>query len=190
VRGSDYSIYEDPQGRFHIIPYDTNETFQAAEGLGRGGPRGGEPALGPGRRGPGFGDGGPFSGTAAEDGICLDPFTGTDDPNKPLLSKLLAVPALRQRYLEHMRKIAGEWLAWSRISPLAQQYQALIATDVRSDTRKLDSTEAFTSAVTNDRIEQQRGGPGGPPRVSLKSFVEKRQAYLLAHPEIKKSVLK
>ena len=29
VRASDYNIYLDPKGRFHLIPHDTNETFPA-----------------------------------------------------------------------------------------------------------------------------------------------------------------
>ena len=49
VRASDYNIYLDPTGKFHILPHDTNETF-GPPGGGRGGP-------GPG--GPGFGPGGP-----------------------------------------------------------------------------------------------------------------------------------
>jgi len=122
--------------------------------------------------------------------VRLNPFAGTEDPNKPLLNKLLAVPSLRLRYLEHMRNIAGEWLAWSRISPLARQHQSLIAAGVKSDTRKLDSAEAFANGITEDGVGQRRGGPGGPPGMSLKIFVEKRQAYLLAHHEITKTTAK
>ena len=36
-RGSDYYLYKDPKGVFHLVHYDNNETF----GGGRGGPRGG-----------------------------------------------------------------------------------------------------------------------------------------------------
>jgi spore coat protein CotH len=66
TRASDYSIYLDPKGKFHILPHDANETFQAAMGPGMGGPggfggrrggpgRGGAagPDRGPGERGPG-----------------------------------------------------------------------------------------------------------------------------------------
>ncbi|MFM7149754.1 MAG: CotH kinase family protein [Gemmataceae bacterium] len=51
VRSSDYSIYQDKKGKFHILPHDMNEAFQARAG----GP--GMPGFGPG--GPGFGPGGP-----------------------------------------------------------------------------------------------------------------------------------
>ena len=87
-------------------------------------------ALGAGR---GFGGGGPD----------LDPLTGLDDAAKPLRSKLLAVPALRARYLAYVRDIARRWLDWNRIGPLVRQWQALIESDIKVDTRKLYSTEAF-----------------------------------------------
>src|SRR6185436_3302851 len=40
IRTSDYSIYEDEKGRFHIIPQDANETFSRPGGPGFGGGRG------------------------------------------------------------------------------------------------------------------------------------------------------
>jgi len=55
VRASDYNIYLDPKGVFHVYPHDTNETY-APSGGGRGG-FGGPP---PDRGGPGgFGPEGP-----------------------------------------------------------------------------------------------------------------------------------
>jgi hypothetical protein len=38
--------------------------------------------------------------------------------SKPLRSKLLAVPALRAKYLALVRDIADRWLDWNRIGPL------------------------------------------------------------------------
>ena len=32
IRMSDYSIYQEVNGRFHVIPHDANETLQAMEG--------------------------------------------------------------------------------------------------------------------------------------------------------------
>ena len=43
TRASDYSIFQDPDGRFHILPHDMNEAFRPARGGpggGPGGPRG------------------------------------------------------------------------------------------------------------------------------------------------------
>jgi len=63
TRASDYNIYQDAQGKFHMLPHDMNEAFQAghggggARGRGRGG-RGGRRGFGP----PGGGPGGPPGG--------------------------------------------------------------------------------------------------------------------------------
>jgi len=187
TRASDYLLYRDEKGTFHIIPYDANETFRAAGGPGGfggpGGPRGPGGPGGPdgpgGPRGPGGGERGPGRG------LELDPMAGTSEQDKPLLSKLLAVPSLRSRYLGYVREIAEKWLVWERIEPLAKKYQALIADDVEKDTHKLYSLEAFRNGLTTD-VEEQ-GGRGPRQTMSLKSFVEKRREFLLNHPEVKKT---
>ena len=58
TRASDYSIYQDTDGKFHILPHDMNEAFKM--GRGRGGP-GGPPPGGPGGP-PQGGPGGPPPG--------------------------------------------------------------------------------------------------------------------------------
>ncbi len=188
IRASDYSIYLDEKGLFHMIPHDTNETFEAPEGMGRGG-RGG-PGRGPGGPPPpGFGPPpggfGPPQGPPREEKADLDPFAGSDDPNKPLISKLLAAPELRARYLGYMKGMAETWLDWKKLGPIAEQYHAQIAAVVKTDTRKLDSTEAFDKSVTEDVTGQGFGPPGA--RMSLKSFAEKRREYLLNLPEIQQA---
>jgi hypothetical protein len=179
TRASDYNIYQDAKGQFHVIPHDMNEALVEEGGRGRrGGFRGpppdfgrGFPPDGPapfapdGARGappPGFGRAfGPGAG-----GPELDPLIGLDDPTKPLRSKLLAVPRLRARYLSFVRDIAQRWLDWSVLEPQLKRHQALIADEVKLDTRKLYSYDEFTSALTG-------------PENSLKAFVTKRRAYLL-----------
>ena len=175
ARASDYSIYQDEQRRFHVIPHDMNEGLAEERGPGGGrGPGGfqlppgfvpppGFPLPPPGGRGR---QGGPGGNPFPNAGVDLDPLVGLDDAAKPLRSKLLAVPALRERYLGYVRDIATTWLDWATIEPVVRQHQALIAADVRTDTRKLYSTEAFDTGLTG-------------PEDSLKSFVERRRAFLL-----------
>lgn len=221
IRTSDYSIYEDTKGRFHIIPQDSNETFSMPGGPGFGGGRGGPGGFG-GRRGfagpndaggPPNGPGGPprfdgppgaprgFGGPGNEPGepggrrgpggpgmpggmrprgVELDPLFAANDPNKPLLSKLLAVPSLKKRYLGYVHDIAEKWLDWNKLGPVAQQYHSLIADDVKIDTRKLESTEGFLGSLTGD---SQGGGFPGGGSISLKKFAETRRAYLLGYSE-------
>jgi hypothetical protein len=160
IRTSDYSLYEDEKGQFHVIPHDVNETFGMPGGPGM---RGGQSIK----------------------GVELDPLFGADDSNKPLISKLLAVPKLRARYLGYVRDIAEKWLDWKKLGPMAEQYQSLISSDVKSDTRKLDSLEAFTKGVKEDIEEEGVRGPRR--RISLKSFAEERRAFLLAYTESKRA---
>jgi hypothetical protein len=186
IRASDYSLYRDERGRFHVLPHDTNEAlaeeggpgFPGFGGLGGRGPGFGAPGVdGRGIGGPGFGGpggAGPGGGGRGSGGrgfaiggdVMLDPLVGLDDATKPLRSKLLAVPALRARYLAYVRDIAEHWLDWKTIGPVAEKYRALIAADVRTDTKKRYSTEAFETSLS-------RGED------SVKSFIDRRRAFLL-----------
>jgi hypothetical protein len=108
------------------------------------------------------------------------------DASKPLRSKLLAVPALRAKYLANVKKIASESLDWQKLGPVVRQLRALIEKDVEADTRKLDSFDAF-KRLTDDTAPAA-GGAGGRPGggMNLRAFAEQRSKYLLAYTEPKK----
>ena len=76
------------------------------------------------------------------------------------------MPALRTRYLAYVREIAETWLDWKKLGPLARTYQDLIREEVKLDTRKLYSTEAFDAGLESG--DQ-----------TLKRFVDERREYLL-----------
>src|SRR5207245_1495014 len=116
TRASDYSLYRDPKGMFHVLPSDTHECFRPAgrPGLrgGFGGPPGGPPGgFGP----PGGGPGGAGGGRS---GLELDPLVGLNNTRMPLRSKLLAVPALKTRYLACVKTIAEKSLDWKQLGPV------------------------------------------------------------------------
>ena len=94
------------------------------------------------------------------------------NPNAVIAQKLLAVPALRTRYLGYVREMAETWLDWKKLGPVAQAYHELIDADVKRDTRKLFGYEAFKSSLDTDAR-------------SLKAFADQRRAFLLGHDEIK-----
>jgi spore coat protein CotH len=147
IRASDYSLYRDKDGRFHVIPGDMNEAFRAEGGPGRRvrrilRPDGTEevPKL----------DASVASAPqqpARGQGMEVDPLHGMDDAKKPLRSRLLAVPELRKRYLNNVRRIAEEWLDWNKLGPLVAQYRALIEKEVEADTRKIGT---FASLPSDD----------------------------------------
>ncbi|MBI3864810.1 MAG: CotH kinase family protein [Planctomycetia bacterium] len=147
---------------------------------------------GPGRGGFPGGPGGPGMGPRGI-GVELDPLIGLDDPRKPLRSKLLAVPALREKYLHYVRMIAEESLDWKNLGPVVAQYRALIEKEVEADTKKLESFEDFQRAAADAppgetprrEGEQVREGPGRRPGgMSLRAFADQRRKYLLNHSEI------
>ncbi|MDX1562304.1 MAG: CotH kinase family protein [Gammaproteobacteria bacterium] len=153
-RNSDYSLYLDEDGRFHVTAYDANEALRESSGRGFG----------------------RFGGGSS--GGDIDPLVAMQDPAKALSYRLLRVPELREQYLGYIRDIAENWLDWERLLPIAEQHRALIGDVVAADERKLFSTEAFDTGFDGG---PQRGysGAGSAPGSSLKSFVERRQAFLL-----------
>jgi CotH kinase protein len=135
MRVSDYSLYRHPDGRFHFVFHDANETFDSG---GRGGPQ-------------------------------LSPLAAVDETNKPIISKVLAVPALRARYLGFVREIAEKSFDWNTLRPVVKAYRDLIEADVARDTRKLYTTEEFQRTTADDASYG-----------TLRSFIEARRAFLLA----------
>lgn len=202
-RGSDYVLFRDPDfNRFHVLPYDSNETFRSPHvGRGPGGPPGGAgggrqrggnrrgPVPGGGRPGgppPGFGGlpPGELAGPGGDDKADLDPFSGVDNTDSPLLNRLLANPRLRARYIAHVRTIANKWLDWNVVGTVVNEYRALIENDVKVDTRNLSSYQEFLANVAGKSVGPDSGGRRTPP---LKSFIQARYKFLMNHPEIRKA---
>jgi hypothetical protein len=199
IRASDYSIYRDKTGKFQFIPHDMNEAFRLpmGPGFGMGGMRGPRPDGEPKReegaaplppearpdRPPGeppfpFGGFPGGGGGEAVKGVELDPLIGMNDERKPLRSKVLAVPALRARYLANVRTIAEKWLDWKTLGPLVSQYRALIEKEVAADTRKFAETAAF-ERLTADEATAGDAPRRGPGAMVLREFADKRCDYLL-----------
>jgi hypothetical protein len=153
ARGSDYTLYRDPVGRFHVMPHDMNEALVVER----------PPPMPPGMPGP----------PPAMRGMMMtpvtptvDPLIGLDDQRKPLRSRLLAVPEFRARYLGYVREIAERWLDWERVGPMVSAWHAQIAPIVTAETRKLQSTEAFRAGLADGEE-------------SLRGFIRARREYLL-----------
>ncbi len=185
TRASDYSLYRDPKGVFHLSPYDTNETFMPMGGGkggkggpgGFGGPKGGGPG---GDKGPkdGFGKGPKDGKGFGGGGYGLDPLSGVNNGRTPLY-RLMTVPSLKEKYLANVRKIATDSLDWKNLKPVVDQYRALIEKEIELDTRKLSSLADFKAALSDP--------PEGNSRENLRAFADGRRSYLLNHPEIKKA---
>ena len=133
-KGGDYAIYQDVNGRFHLIPHDNNESFRFGR-EGRGGPGGGGP--------------GGWSWGDLENGMA-SPVTHEDNAARPLIHRLLSNPEWRARYLAHVRTVADEWLDWEVLEPIIKEYQTLIDAEVQQDDKKLYSYQDFATKVPED----------------------------------------
>lgn len=202
TRASDFSLYRDAAGTFHVVPHDINEAFLPAGGpgfpggpFGRRGPRppggggpefdgGGPPLAGEGR--PGEGPPRPESrpGRRGPGGMALAPLAGVGDSDKPLLTKLLAVPALKERYLRYVKTIAENDLDWTKIAPVVNAYAELVGAEVQADTKKLDGYDAFVSGLGLGAETAAARPVGRRPLPSLRQFIEERRAFLLSHPDL------
>lgn len=120
IRISDYNLFQDKNGRFHVLQHDGNEVFNVPHGPGL--PQG-------------------FDATK------LDPLHNLDNRDYAVIHRLLKLPHLRARYLAHMRTILDEWFNWPALEPVIASYRALIDEEARKDVRKLFSTEDYDKGV-------------------------------------------
>lgn len=223
TRASDYNLYLDTKGKFHVIPHDMNESFHASTGggpFGPGGPGGGPggpgrgPAGGP-QGGPGPGPAGlpprspgdrPFEGRGPQPSpegrfgppgggrfggppggmmrpsVTVDPLVAVENDRMPLHSKLLAVPKFRAQYLANVREIAERQLSWKSLGPIVIEYRELIREEVKADTRKLASYEAFVRATAEKPTES-----GNSRTLPLRTFADQRREFLLKATAPKKA---
>lgn len=162
-RASDYTLYQDSYGRFHMIPYDNNEAFSFAGGFG--------PNDWP------------------SDDPMLSPVAFANGNRRPLIGRLLSIPNLRARYLAHYRTIVNEWLDWGIIGPIVAEYKSLIGQEVETDSKKLYSYEAFVQG-TAQKDDTDKGDSSGSSwgfhreAPSIKKFVEERRSFLINHSEL------
>ncbi|MBI4469459.1 MAG: CotH kinase family protein [Acidobacteria bacterium] len=102
--------------------------------------------------------------------------------NKPVLSHVLAVPELRQRYLAHYRKALAD-LNWAYIEPLFTAQRNLIDAAVQADPKKLYSYASFQQNFTST-VNLSGGGPGGGSVIGLQQFITQRASLLNASAEL------
>jgi spore coat protein CotH len=182
VRASDYNLYQDEEKVFHLVPHDMNEAFRPSHGgpgMGPGGPgrrvpggfgrrpesgrpEGPPPTQGGAAGRPGRGPGSRPEAPRVPD---LDPLVAVDNDRMPLLNKLLAVPELREQYLDNVKTIARDSLNWSKLEPLVKAIGQELEPHVKEDTRKLSSYEAFQTATLAEES-------------SIRAFIEARSKFL------------
>ncbi|MCA9256433.1 MAG: CotH kinase family protein, partial [Phycisphaerales bacterium] len=106
-------------------------------------------------------------------------FTST---TKPVLSHVLSVSELRQRYMAHFRT-AMENLSWTYFEPKATALRNLIDASVQADPKKLYTYAQFQSNFTSTVI-LGGGGPFGGNLIGLQEFCDQRATFLNSTAEL------
>lgn len=177
-RASDYNLYRDPRGKFHLVPRDNNEILLARGARGPGGPgavpgtSSEPPPGGPGGPGGRRGPGGPGGGTATT------PLQGATRADRPLLRRLLEVPAWRERYLSNIRGILDTALADATVAERLNKWHDAIAPFVARDQHSPYDAQAFERCFAVDQ-------DGKPAPGSLRAVIEQRRAAILGSPEMR-----
>lgn len=94
------------------------------------------------------------------------PFYKSTDPRFPIMNKLIAVPAVRQRYLAHFRTILKQ-IDPAVSHPLIDSYVNLIDSLVQADPKKLYSYNNFLTEIQD-----------------LKNYIIQRRNNLLVNSEV------
>lgn len=105
--------------------------------------------------------------------------------NKPVLSRVLAVPELRQRYMAHYRTIRRD-MTWPALEPVFTAHRNLIDAAVQADPKKLYSYTLFQNNFTGT-VNMPLAGLAGGSIVGLQQFVTARNATLDAVAELNAS---
>lgn len=151
--GHNYYVYHDPyHNRVHTIPWGMNLPLGASF----------------------------LAGSTTAQRASWSLFANSTNTGRPLLARLWAVPALRERYLAHARTLVEQHFDWAILQPRIAAYQSLIAAAVAADPKKLYPTAAFTSNLTADYVA------GFTTISALRTLIQSRRTYLLGHAELQK----
>ncbi|MBS0190154.1 MAG: CotH kinase family protein [Phycisphaerales bacterium] len=110
------------------------------------------------------------------------PFLNFTSSTKPFLSRVLAVPELRQRYLAHYRTALQD-LTWASTSPAATALRNQIDAAVQADPKKLYTYSNFVSNFTVS-VNLAYPGPAGGSVPGIQEFLDTRSSVLAGYAEL------
>ncbi|MFO1077750.1 MAG: CotH kinase family protein [Planctomycetota bacterium] len=109
----------------------------------------------------------------------LAPTYQTTNAFRPAFTKTLQFASWTERYKAHLKAVIDHTFNPTVLTPMAQHYHALIASDVAADTKKIYTTAQFQQNLTTT-VTITGGGPG-PGVVTVPGlipFVQARYNYL------------
>ncbi|WP_413405351.1 CotH kinase family protein [Paenibacillus amylolyticus] len=145
-KGHNYMLYSDASGKFTVVPWDFNMSFNGYSGGG----------------GRGTTTGSTTTNTNATNVSVNEPVLGINMENVPMINNLLAVPEYKEKYLSYVNELTDYMEGiQDRITGLADEIRPY----VEADPTKFYTTEQFESNIAYSANADAAGGMGGgtPP---------------------------
>ncbi|WP_458461272.1 CotH kinase family protein [Paenibacillus sp.] len=145
-KGHNYMLYSDADGKFTVVPWDFNMSFNGYSGGG----------------GRGTTTGSTTTNTNATNVSVDEPVLGISMENVPMINNLLAVPEYKEKYLSYVNELTDYMEGiQDRITGLADEIRPY----VEADPTKFYTTEQFESniAYSANANADTTGGMGGTP---------------------------
>ncbi|MCB0585914.1 MAG: CotH kinase family protein [Phaeodactylibacter sp.] len=142
-----YYLYKDGQGQFVPILYDLNLCFGSYKNTGVG------------------------SDLKLKELQEMDPLLHLNNPDKPLISRLLSNEEYKKAYLAHMRTMMNDFFRHGEYAERAKELQGLIRKAFEEDANRYYSMEDFDASLT-ETIGKRSRIPG------LKELMGPRTAFL------------
>ncbi|MEK4053532.1 CotH kinase family protein [Paenibacillus sp. FSL F4-0087] len=140
-KGHNYMLYGDADGKFTVVPWDFNMSFNGYSGGGGRGTAGST-----------------TTNTNATNVSVDEPVLGISMENVPMINNLLAVPEYKEKYLSYVNELTDYMEGiQDRITGLAD----IIRPYVEADPTKFYTTEQFESNIAYSANADATGGMGG-----------------------------
>ncbi|MGE6577976.1 CotH kinase family protein [Paenibacillus xylanexedens] len=140
-KGHNYMLYSDADGKFTVVPWDFNMSFNGYSGLG----------------GRGTTTGSTTTNTNATNVSVDKPVLGISMENVPMINNLLAVPEYKEKYLSYVNELTDYMEGiQDRITGLADEIRPY----VEADPTKFYTTEQFESNIAYSANADEADGMG------------------------------
>ncbi len=154
--GHNYYLFKDASDRFNPIIWDLNENFGVFSML-----LGGQPLN-------------PYQMQT------LDPLLNLNDPDYPIIGKVLSIDKYQKMYIAHMRTMIEEVFQSGWYESRANELQNIIDADYQSDPNTFYSYNQFQQNI-NSTVTT--GQPGSPSIIGLTELMDTRYEWLLNQSE-------
>ncbi|WP_017690336.1 CotH kinase family protein [Paenibacillus sp. PAMC 26794] len=140
-KGHNYMLYSDADGKFTVVPWDFNMSFNGYSGLG----------------GRGTTTGSTTTNINATNVSVDEPVLGISMENVPMINNLLAVPEYKEKYLSYVNELTDYMEGiQDRITGLADEIRPY----VEADPTKFYTTEQFESNIAYSANADEADGMG------------------------------